>query len=348
LAGKLPGDWRSYGHKFTWNQSQLSATLFNIPQAEQNRQLQFFSTMESDRKYSQAQGTKRYPYNILVYNISDDNLHSQRGNVSELNKVVNTLLGTILESLKNLVEPADSLIITSDHGFVELDEEAGVVVHDDRRWERYQTGQAHPVHYRYISSHQIPADLSDAYQVEYRGLSNRYTVAVGRRWFTRAGSRGREDRYAHGGLSLAEMVVPGVLLKRITAKHMKPALSVQPTKLEMEEGETKRLVISVTNQGNVPFAGQLTVLINTVADPVTYDIARLLPGHSHQVAHEVTGVYQTRSDKTIYVTEQVRITFNYMDLAGKQRKTTRRVPVTVTPRTDVVELDFGGLSDLDI
>ncbi len=348
LAGKLPGDWKSYQQKFTRDQAQLSARLFNIPQSEQNRQLQFFSNMESDRKYSQAHGEKQYPYNILVFNISDDNLHSQQGNLLELNKVVNTLLDNILESLKNLVEPADTLIIASDHGFVELEEGRGVVIADDRRWERYQAGEAHPVRYRYISSHDIPVNQVDVYRVEYRGLFDKYTVAIGRRWFKRADSRGREDRYAHGGLSLAEMVVPGVILKRITAKQMKPALSVQPTKLELAENETKRLTIAVTNQGNVPLAGQLTVWVNTVAEPVTYDLGVLLPTQSHQVTCEVTGVYQTRSDKTIYMTEKVRVTFNYTDLAGQPKKTTKNVPVTVTPRTDVVQLDFGGLPDLDI
>ncbi|MFQ5614315.1 MAG: PglZ domain-containing protein [Anaerolineae bacterium] len=347
LAGRLPGDWQSYGHRFTRDQAQLAARLFSIPQREQRRQLLFFSSMESDRKYSQMDNDTRYPYNVLVYNISDDNLHSQQGNLAELNKTVNTLLDNILQVLNNLIEPDDTLIVASDHGFVELDQNSAVIIHDDRRWERYRAGAAHPIRYRYLTTHEIPASLSDVHKVEYRGLRDQYTVAIGRRWFKRADSRGREARYAHGGLSLAEMTVPGAILKRITAKRMKPVLSARPAKLKMQEKETKELILSVANKGNAPLTGQLAVQADTAAEPATYSIA-LSPGEEHQVVYNVIAYYHTRSDKTVVSTQQVRVTFSYTNLAGEEEKRRKHVSVTVSPRTDVVELDFGGLPDIDI
>ncbi len=343
LAGKLPGDWKSYWHKPTRNQAQLSAKLFNIPQREQRKQLQFFSTMESDRKYSQAQNDTRYPYNILVYNISDDNLHSQQGNLAELNKVVNTLLESILQRLKNLVEPEDTLIISSDHGFIELNEKDAVTVPDDRRWERYQRGEAHPVRYRYLLTHEIPDDLSPVLKVGYRGFDSKYTVAIGRHWFKRADSRGRDDRYAHGGLSLAEMVVPGAILKRITTKQIKPVLSTRPTKLDLQEKETADMTIFVTNDGNTPLIGKLSVQVNTVAEPVVYEI-KLQPGEEDKVIYAVSGEYRSDGNST----KRVDVLFTYQDIDGREKKRSKRIPVNVQERTDVVELDFGGLSDFDI
>lgn len=343
LAGKLPGDWKSYKHHFTKDQAQLAAILFNLPQREYNRQLQFFSTMESGRRYHQAQSGDRYPYNILVYNISDDNLHSQQGGLAELNKVVDTLLENILQALKNLIEPEDTLIIASDHGFVELDEKDAVVVPDDRRWERYQRGEAHPVHYRYLTTHEIPDTLALVYKVEYRGLLEKYTVAIGRRWFKRAESRGREDRYTHGGLSMAEMVVPGAILKRIVTRQVKPILSWRPDKLEIYEKETQAVVVTVANEGNTPLTGQLTLQANTADEALIYPIS-LPPGESRQVTYNVEGYYRNKG----YSTRQVTIALSYQDEQGQEKKMRKQVPVLVLQRKDIVELDFGGLSDLDI
>lgn len=347
LAGRLPGDWKSYQHKFIRDQAQLAARLFSLPQGEYRSQLQFFSNMESDRKYSQVRGDSRYPYNILIYNISDDNLHSQRGSLSELNKVVNTLLDSILQSLKNLVEPDDILVISSDHGFIELDEADAITVSDDKRWERIMAREAHPVRYRYLTTHEIPHNLAHFYKVNYSGLNDKYTVAVGRHWFRRADNRGPEDRYAHGGLSLAEMVVPGAILKRITEKRVAPTLQAHPTKLEMQEKETQEFRLTVNNKGNVPLEGQLTVQTNLTDAPALYPI-NLSPSEEREVVYTVKAEYRTRSDGQVDSTEAVMIALIYKDLNGQEKRINKRVPVTVTPRTDVVELDFGGLSDLDI
>ena len=347
LAGKPPVAWKSYQNRFTWDQAQLACRLFDIPQRERHRQLQFFSGTESDKQYGRLDANARCPYNVLVYNISDDNLHSTKGSLVDLNKVVNSLLDNILRQLNNLIEAGDTLVIASDHGFVELHEEDAVSVPDDSRWERYRAGAPHPVRYRYITSHQVPDDLTEVYKVEYSGLREEYTVAIGHRWFKRKGSRGGHDRYAHGGLSMAEMVIPGAVLKRITEKQMKPVISVQPTKLEMTEDETATLTLAVTNKGNVPVSGELAAHADTADQPDVYSID-LGPGEEYRVQHEVSAHCRTRPDGTIESTQVVKVTFSYLDLTGKPRKKSRRVPVSVQPRTDVVEIDFGGLPDIDI
>jgi hypothetical protein len=347
LAGKTPGGWRDYRHKFSRDQAQLAAILFDVPQREQSRQVQFFSNMESDRKYDQLDPNVRHPYNVLIYNISDDNLHHLKGSLLDLNKVVNSLLDDILQMLNNLIEPGDTLVVTSDHGFVELDEEDAIIVPDDRRWERYRSGAPHPVRYRYITTHQVPDDLPHTIKIEYPGLFDQYAVAVGRYWFKREDSRGKEDRYAHGGLSLSEMAVPGAVLKRITEKRIEGKLSVQPTKLEMTEGDTPELKLTVSNKGNVPLVGQLTAEADTASEPTIYSLG-LAPGEALQIEHEVTAHYQKHGDGTIESTQAVKITFTYTDLAGNEKKLSRRVSVTVTPRTDVVEFDFGGLPDIEV
>lgn len=348
LAGKPPEAWRDENRRLSRDQGKWVAQLFNIPPKEKSRQLQFFSNMESERKYGQLHSDERYPYNVLVFNISDDNLHSQHGSLSALNKEVDSQLDDILQKLKLLVKPEDTLVISSDHGFVELEPGQEIVIPDNQRWTRFQSGEAqHPVRYRYLTTHDVRVDPTCMYQVNYRDVADQFTVAIGRRWFKRADSRGPEDHYAHGGLSLAEMVVPGAMLKLITQRKVQPALTTQPTTLEIREKETAELIILVANKGNVMLNGQLTAQADTAGEPTHYPIT-LPPGEERQVVYPVTAFYQKRSDKTILSTQQVNLTFSYTDLEGQPKKKPLKVPVKVLPRTDIVEIDFGGLPDLDM
>ena len=53
--------------------------------------------------------------------------------------------------------------------------------------------------------------------------ADRSRLAVGRRWFCRDNTK-QPARYSHGGVSLAEMVVPAVALKRVTSKSARATL----------------------------------------------------------------------------------------------------------------------------
>ena len=347
LAGKPPAGWRSYQGRYTRDQAQLVSRLLNLPQRTRNRSLRFYSGMESDRQYGQLAPKERMPYNVLIYNLSDDNLHSQRGNLIALNETVDRLLDDVFQVLDNLVQESDTVVVSSDHGFVELVEGNEALIADDERWQRYREGGAHPVRYRYILSHDLPDDVDGVYQLEYPDSQDRYTVAVGNRWFKRADWRGGTDRYAHGGLSFAEMAVPGAPLRRITEPRIELVIETEPSALQLEEGQSAVLTARATNRGNVRASGRLEVQADTAAEAVTYAVD-LGPGEKQEHPYPVETLYRQRSDGTVETTKQVKLKLTYTDLDGKSRVRHKRVAVEVQPRRDVVEIDFGGLDDLEI
>ena len=347
LAGKPPAGWKSYEERYTTNQEQLVSRLFDLPRRTRRRQLQFYSGMESDRKYGQLDTTERLPYNVLIYNLSDDNLHRQRGNLVALNETVDRLLDDVFQVLDNLVQPDDTVVVSSDHGFVELVEGNEAVIADDERWRRYREGGPHPVRYRYILTHDLPDDVDGIYRVECPGLQDRYTVALGKRWFKRADWRGSTDRYAHGGISFAEMAVPGAVLRRIAEPRIELVLETEPKSLQLDEGKVGALTVRVINRGNTHVSGRLEVKANTIAEAVSY-VVELGPGEKQEHPYPVEAIYHKRSDGAIEATESVTLKLRHTDLAGKTRTKRKRVSVEVKPRADVVEIDFGGLDDLGI
>ena len=238
----------------------------------------------------------------------------------------------------------DTVVVSSDHGFVELVDEDAAPVADSDRWERYVSGGAHPVNYRYASTHDLPEDLEDVYRVSYPRCHDRYTVAIGRRWFKREGWHGQSDRYAHGGLSLAEMVVPGARLKRIVEPRLQVSLTMEPESLDLEENAEGALAIHVSNQGNVSLSASLEVQANTASEAASYAV-ELKPGERQGFPYAFQAVYRQGSGEK---TERVDVSLHYQDLDGAPRDIRRRVPVVVKPRTDIVEIDFGGLDDLNI
>jgi hypothetical protein len=351
LAGKQPGGWKNFAEKFSRNQEELFAKLMAIPQGEMNRRLFFESRMESDRKSAQLDDGTPRPCNVLIYNISDDNLHSIKGDLVDLNKVVDALLEDILQSLKNLITAGDTLVIASDHGFVELDDGDAIAIPDDQRWQRQMSGDANPVRYRYLTTHEVPNSVEknhaqDFYKMQYPGLNDRYTVAVGRRWFRRADSRSPEDRYAHGGLTFAEMTVPGAVMQRIKTKKVEFKWLFTPEKIELTEGESAELKITLTNKGNLALQGVLTLQADTPREDTQISIS-LLPADQQSVTYPVTGVYRLHRDGTAETTQAVKVAFQYTDENGKPKTSTKRIPVTVNMRTDKIGIDFGGLDDLD-
>ena len=346
LAGKPPEAWRSYRGRVTLNQETLAARLFGLSEAERGRRLRFYSGMESDRTQRKLDPRKRFPYNVLVFNVSDDNLHAMRGDLVALNEVVASLLKSILETLDNLVQPDDTLIVTSDHGFVELEEGQSVTIPDDTRWQRYVEGGPHPVHYRFIRGVERPEGLAaeETLTFEYPNLHDgQFTVAVGRRWFAREKTT-RADRYTHGGLSLAEMVVPGAVLRPIVAPLVKLALEGFPRTLVVREGEEAVVEFMLVSSGNRPAHFTLEVGANTAREPLR-QAGDLRPGQRLPVSYRFTPVYADAPGEV--GTERVSLKVEYKNAEGKRRKLSRSATVTVEPRKDVVKFSLGGLDELD-
>jgi len=346
LSGKHPGGWRSYRGRVTTNQEMLAARLFGLSEAERKRRLRFYSGMESDRTQRKLDRRKRFPYNILVFNVSDDNLHAMRGDLVALNEVVESLLKGILETLDGLVQPDDTLIVTSDHGFVELEPGKSVTIRDDTRWQRYVEGGPHPVRYRFIRGVDRPEGLAkkEALAFEYPNLRDgQFTVAIGRRWFAREGTT-RSDRYAHGGLSLAEMVVPGAVLRPIVAPLVRLTLEGFPRALTVQEGEEAVVEFMLVSSGNRPAHFTLEVGANTAREAHRQE-GDLRPGQRLVISYRFTPVYADGPGEV--GTERIGVKVEYRDAEGKRRKLSRSATITVEPRKDVVKFSLGGLDELD-
>jgi len=348
LSGKPPEAWRSYRGRVTLNQEMLAARLFGLSEAERRRRLRFYSGMESDRTQRQLDPRQRLPYNVLVFNVSDDNLHALRGDLVALNATVNSLLDGILETLDRLVQPDDTLVVTSDHGFVELEPDQSVTIHDDTRWQRFVEGGPHPVHYRFIRGVERPEALADeeALTFEYPDLRDgTFTVAVGRRWFARAGTR-HPARYTHGGLSLAEMVVPGAVLRPIGAPLVRLTLEGFPRILTVQESEEAVIQFALASSGNRPAHFALEVTIDAAHEnaPLRQE-GDLGPGQRLPISYRFTPIYADAPGEV--GTERITVQVTYTDAAGKRLRLSRSAAITVAPRTDLVKFSLGGLDQLD-
>ncbi len=345
MAGQNPDHWVGYRDRFTTEQSQLGAKLLGLSDSEQDTQLRFFSGMESDRTMEQLNRGARFPYNFLVFNISDDNLHQQRDNVATLNENVQTQLKHILNFLDGLIQPSDLVLISSDHGFMEMDEDDVIPIPDPREWEQEPKGTRNPVTFRYIRSYTVPPNLpvDDVFTFEYPNLRDgKFTVPIGKKWFQRAFA-GSTDRYAHGGISFAEMVVPGALLQLIQAPRLEFALEDLLTSYEVDEGKTLSIPIRVRNRGNRSGSYELTVKADTDS---TFQVLRgaLNPGESILHTPSFKPVVRRGGVTTRFV--QIGLSFSGANEKAI-RISAREIPIHVRERRDVVEISFGGLDDLD-
>jgi hypothetical protein len=300
--------------------------------------------MESDRTARNLDRKKRYPNNILIFNISDDDLHKQRGHLGTLNQSVETALDGILDTLDGLIKPDDTVIISSDHGFMELDAEQAIPIKDDTRWERFMQGGENPVRFRYIVGVDQPPGLpnQDVHSFEYRQMPNgKFTVPIGRKWFQRQGSY-PADRYAHGGISLAEMVVPGAVLQLITEKKIDFEFVDLPTGIAADEGVECRVSIWIRNRGNQPGEFELVCRANTDRVP---QVARamLVPGSRSEASVTIMPVMQRGEP----LTQSLRLALKYTTAEGKPKTIKREIPINVQKRRDIVEISFGGLDDLE-
>ncbi|GFP36193.1 hypothetical protein HKBW3S43_01981, partial [Candidatus Hakubella thermalkaliphila] len=140
----------------------------------------------------------------MIYNLSDDWIHNFRGDIKDLNDDIDgRLRRTILPDLESRIAEDDFVILTSDHGFIELlkNKEVKIPVSENLKEDE--------IVYRYLKGGKYEIGLT----VQWIG-DEPYTVATGRSWYGRP--KGKFSRYSHGGVSLDEMVVPGVVLKKVT------------------------------------------------------------------------------------------------------------------------------------
>ncbi len=325
LAGAPPQQWRAANGQVTTNESLLLARLFDLDQADRDHWLRLEVKSEGDAVQRRLLADPdRKPINVLIYNLSDDWIHEFQGNLAALNDHIAQDMSTLIADLKTLVGDDDAMIASSDHGFVELDPKSGDLVYGDARH----------VFYRYLLD--SPRDGT----TQVTGPKGEvYTLAQGRAWFRREG--GTPTRYTHGGVSLGEMVVPGVRLRKIVTPSVSLAITGLPDRLEVREKEPHTIQLVLQNIGNRPTTYSLTWQLDTDSQ------ARILSGalgprESRVYPVTFSPVYSPRP------TTRLMVDVTYQDVDGRQKSMpVQVVPITTEPRKDVVEIDFGGLDRLD-
>jgi hypothetical protein len=250
FAGGYPDtDWKGFSGRFTADEQLLAARNFGLRSgSEMTQEIVFVDHADTDAGREKLRRLKVRRFNCLVFNISDDNLHAERGDLREINdKIRHKVERDVVPEMKRLVGAGDIVVITSDHGFVELDDQQKISL--DTRGAEAQ------VFYRYLNDVDHPAGLVVPYSRK-RGVG-RVTVLIGRGWFDREG--GRYTRYAHGGLSLPEMVVPGVVLRKLEAPAAIRLEISAPERLRAQEDEMFDVAVAVKNVGTALITLRVTI-----------------------------------------------------------------------------------------
>jgi hypothetical protein len=329
FAGGYPnGGWRGVkGGGFTRNEGELAARNFGVTSSkEYGEDLVFVTQTDTATGKSKLRGLKPRRFNCLVFNISDDNIHDEQGDLREVNDAIRMKVERdVLPEMKRLVTQDDIIVISSDHGFIQLRNDKGTVVpvYNDTYPEvrrRYATNRED------MDGVLIP--ISD------KPGAKSTTCAVGRSWFNRQTKKGAGSsytRYDHGGVSLSEIVVPGVVLHR-TAELEEIRLEIRvPDRLEVAEDAMLRVEVGVLNLGKS---------LATVRIAVAHEPPKVVDVGKGKEASHIVEFAATLDLKYVTITVETK------EPEGKfypVKGGTRQIPVTVISRRDKVE--FGGALD---
>jgi hypothetical protein len=349
LAGCLPQEWQGYRGSPTKDEETLVARNLGLTAQEAKTKLRFVTEADT-AKARMAMGSSdadARDVNLLVYPVSDE-CHDFKGDLAAFNRRIRTEVvgdrlqgGTrgILDDLLRRIRPDDTAIVVSDHGFTELLAGDSIVV---RQAETMQENVA----YRYVKEHR-PEGFPGA--VEVASASGRYFLAVGRTWFRREDGRAA-SRYSHGGVSLAEVVVPAAVLTRITEKAARAELQNIPGEIAVPEDETTEITFSVRNSGNTEVEFELNARTN-LADELLAHRGRLSAGAAFKATLCILGRYRTTlsgASDPYATTTALTIRLRHTDLKGTWRDAvdgTATIPVFVQAK--VGKLDTDALKGLD-
>lgn len=322
LAGKLPSEWKDYQGERTSDHNILASRLFGFSQDEGRRNLRIIVGSETDYGQRKLDLDIR-KYNVLIYNLSDDWIHDYRDDVWELNQEIKGKLErNILFDLEGRIGEDDYIFITSDHGFIELEKQNEIKIKSDAIEDQRL------IVYRYLKDLEHSAGL----KVQY-AKKTFFTVACGRKWFGR--ERGRFNRYCHGGISLDEMVVPSIALKKLTQSIIKIEMKLPKEIIEVLEDEPNKVNIGIENVGNREGEFSLTVQLDFGGEKSFKQKLK-----AKEKADCTFDFIPRDSTKNLY------LHLGYKDIEGREIKESKRLSIEVKPREDKVKIDTSALDKL--
>jgi hypothetical protein len=157
-------------------------------------------------------------------------------------------------------------------------------------------------------------------------------------------------RYSHGGLSLAEVVVPGVVMRRVSAKSAKVEFQNLPLVLQAEEDAAVELPFTARNTGNCDVEFVVRV-VNNLGQELFQRRAHLAPATSEKMTVSVLARYRetsARDPDPMGTVSAVTLRLRHTDLDGTWRDTIdgwTTIPVKIKPK--VVKFDTDALKGFD-
>jgi len=326
LAGKLPPYWKDYFNHPTSDHNILLSRYLGLNKDESKKLLKVVARAEE--KVEQAElDFEAAQYRTMIFNISDTWIHSEQGSLVRVNEIVREKFEKmVLSEILHKITPDDIVVVTSDHGFVELKKQNGQVV-DETKLDK--AVPLEDITYRYIRGAFYETGVKFAYEDK-----SRWTLTVGSQWFDRPKAGGKKARYSHGGISLAEMVVPGVRLRRRSEKKAGVILTVEPP-AEAAAGDQVAISVRMKNDGTTSVKVELSARV--AGRLVAQDVVVLPAGVAYPWSFSVT------ADPKL---SQVSINAQYS--FGKERKSeTRHVAIPVKEIGTKVEIDTSALDVFD-
>lgn len=325
LAGATASTWAAGKSATSRDEAALFAKNIGLAAHEVKDKLRFVTDADTTKARAVLGFTDKAikPVNVLIYPISDE-CHDYRGDLASFNsKIRQDILGDrttgirgILDDLLRRVRPGDLVYATSDHGFVELPPDMGVVVSQGEA-SSHQATVAEAVFYRYSKRFQ-PSGMSDAVAVEAGGES--HYLCVGRQWLKREGV-GTPVRYSHGGLSLSEVVIPAFRLERVTEQFAAVELTGLQAVIAIDEDQDVEVAFGVRNKGNVDVSYELVVRTN-LGDQLLTQSANLTPAASQPLKCKIHGTYKVKPDGDLDpagTLAAIEFRLRHTDQAGKWR-----------------------------
>ncbi|MFO0821037.1 MAG: hypothetical protein U1A77_24035 [Pirellulales bacterium] len=291
-----------------------------------------------------------YPFNVLIYPISDE-CHDYRGDLAAFNdKIRLEMIGNretgvrgIVDDLLRRVKPGDIVLATSDHGFIEMPPASAVIAGKNGVAELGDT-----IFYRYAKGI-APSGLTTSVSVHV--ADEAHVLCIGRTWLKRQGTS-QAARYSHGGVSLAEMVVPAARLMRVTEQLISVELRDLPNSVAVDEDASTEVAFTVKNSGNVEATFEVSAR-DSLDRELLKTAAQLPPAGSRPMALSVYGTYRTRPDGELdskATVCAVTVRLRYMDQPGHWRDAmdgTCNIPVKVHPKKTKLTTDaLSGFDDV--
>lgn len=241
FAGKPPSFWKDYFNNPTTDHNILLSRYLGLGKDESKKLLKIVARVEEKAEQEELD-FESAQYRVLIFNVSDDWIHHEQGSLVRVNEIIKERLEKIvLPELRSKIKPEDIVVITSDHGFIDLRKEYAHIV-DLKALGDIDLSD---VAYRYIRGRKYTRGAYITYDNK-----ETWTVAVGHEWFERPKGAGKKARYSHGGISMAEMVVPAVRLRKKVGLRTEIVIHVEAPE-EAVPGDMITIPVKVANQGTV-------------------------------------------------------------------------------------------------